>query len=409
MAEKSSLERLELLGRLSSITEELESIAKSAGKSAKQAPRMDFAGGKSVSVGKEPSLVRMFYEASRSIVVKNLLAGRCAIDCYVAGKTMGLGFAVKNHQHLMKVCRTLGMGPLIFKEAEGPQGHQIVVELKKGFTASFAETAKHPICYFEAGFLSGLTERVTKRRVDLQEMSCAGAGAKNCRFVSSQAPPEDEKVRARTKGAVAILPMDQYSEENVRLLTTLAAHALTAIENTLLFEKAKRQMVIDGLTGVYNHRYFQQAVRVELKRAERHRQPLAILMMDVDRFKRVNDVCGHPQGDRLLRMVGRVLTTLVRDIDVVARYGGDEFAIVLPQTDASGAAVVASRILGWLAKTHLLRHRGKNIRVSMSIGIAVRSKAIHEPSLLIDSADKALLRAKRNGQGQIVLAAEAGK
>ena len=183
----------------------------------------------------------------------------------------------------------------------------------------------------------------------------------------------------------------------------MASHSITAIENALLFEKTKRQAVIDGLTQVYNHRYFQQALKVETKRSERHKMPLSLIMLDIDNFKKYNDAYGHPKGDEVLKIIAGVLVSNVRDIDIVARYGGDEMAIILPQTGSDGARIVALRLQRKI-KEHKILKKSK-IHLSLCQGVAIfdsQGKKGKSPDQFIVKADKALFSAKKKGKNKIV-------
>ncbi|MCL4458924.1 MAG: GGDEF domain-containing protein [Chloroflexi bacterium] len=153
----------------------------------------------------------------------------------------------------------------------------------------------------------------------------------------------------------------------------------------------------DELTGLFNLRYLNERINEEIGRSCRFAHPLAVLMIDVDNLKGVNDTYGHAEGDRLLREIARTLRAAVRSVDVVARVGGDEFVIILPETGAQGARAVAERILG------LVRDRVKlfdTIVPTVSIGLASYERVIQSGEGLIKAADEALYQAKRAGRGQ---------
>ena len=398
MVENKSLQRLALLGRLSSITEELEEIAKHSDKTMSANLKSQITPAQHEILKKDFSTQAAFYSVCRHMVLSGLLSGRYVVESYVTGKLMGLKIPIKSDDHFSTVCRKNGLEVMLVDINE----ERVVVQIRKGLTACQVNSAKHPICHFESGFLSGLIERWKKRKVNLQEVVCSAISSRYCKFVSGKAVFDDSENISAAKGSLPLLPIEQYSDENIRLLTSLASHALAAIENTLLFEKTKRQSLIDMLTGVYNHRYFHQVLKSEIKRAERHVQPISLLMIDVDDFKKINDIHGHPKGDKVLKILSQIFVNSTREIDIVARYGGDEFMIILPQTDHDGALVVANRIIKCIAHTPMMQNHGKNIFVSVSIGIAAKAKKNVEAHSLIEIADLALLRAKKNGKGKIV-------
>jgi len=118
-------------------------------------------------------------------------------------------------------------------------------------------------------------------------------------------------------------------------------------------ERLREWAIRDGLTGLYNHRHFQELLRTEMARARRYGQPLACLMLDLDHFKDVNDTYGHPFGDRVLKRLAATLTDVAREVDIIARYGGEEFVVVLPNTDREGARRLAERVRRWVSENTL--------------------------------------------------------
>ena len=164
-------------------------------------------------------------------------------------------------------------------------------------------------------------------------------------------------------------------------------------------EKLIERANMDSLTGLYNHRYFQERVRSEIKRAERYDRPMAVIMMDIDHFKNLNDTHGHPVGDAVLQELAAVLYDEARrDIDIITRYGGEEFAVVLPETELEGARAVAERIrLG--VQRHVFEGKdGETIPVTVSLGIAQYPIHSAEPEGLIMAADLAMYQSKSMGR-----------
>ena len=193
-----------------------------------------------------------------------------------------------------------------------------------------------------------------------------------------------------------------YDESYRELLGRLSTSAGLAIEKMLVFEKANALATHDGLTGLYNHRTFQQMLADEITRAIRYQEPVSLVICDIDHFKRVNDTWGHPFGDVVLRGVSSLLESSVRqDIDTVARYGGEEFALILVKTDDRGATETAERIRSAIAAVPFKSPQGEEVRVNMSFGISEYRKHAKQLNELIAKADKALYRAKENGRNRV--------
>ncbi|MDQ1695961.1 MAG: two-component system, cell cycle response regulator [Frankiaceae bacterium] len=191
-------------------------------------------------------------------------------------------------------------------------------------------------------------------------------------------------------------PFDAGDLETIR---TFAGQAAVALDNVLLHQEAQRLSVTDGLTGLGNYRFFQTTLTREIERAVRFQRPLALLMLDLDLFKEVNDVHGHQVGNVVLVEVAERLRVEVREVDVVARYGGEEFVVVLPETAGEGAGLTADRICAAI--------RGRpfdvgeiRLPVTISIGVAVFPAQGDGAATLIRAADEALYAAKAAGRDQ---------
>ena len=179
-----------------------------------------------------------------------------------------------------------------------------------------------------------------------------------------------------------------------------------SVENVDLHETVQRQAVTDELTGLFNHRRFREAIESEAERSHRFGQAMGLIMLDIDNFKRVNDTYGHMQGDMVLREVARVLRQSAREIDEPARYGGEEMAVALPQTDLEGAYRFAERVRKRIEALDLpLLDGDGNLKVTASFGAASLSTAANsDKEGLVAAADAALYRAKRSGKNRTVKA-----
>jgi diguanylate cyclase (GGDEF)-like protein len=191
----------------------------------------------------------------------------------------------------------------------------------------------------------------------------------------------------------------RFTGRDARQLALLAAWIGLSLDNLRLAENLERLAVTDDLTQVFNYRYLKSALRREVKRATRFRQPLSILMVDVDNLKTYNDRNGHLRGSFLLRQIAQLFASQVRSWDLVAKYGGDEFTVILPQTDRIGAAAVGERLRAAVAGFQFpLAERGA---ITVSTGIANYPDDADTVTSLIECADRALYLAKQNGRNRV--------
>ncbi|RKH35994.1 diguanylate cyclase [Corallococcus praedator] len=216
-------------------------------------------------------------------------------------------------------------------------------------------------------------------------------------------PPEDKALRlaALRRGAELILTPWDEEELRLRLYRSLETYRKwTELHSQV--EELRRLAVTDGLTQVHNHRYFQERLREEFRRAQRYDESLSLILVDLDHFKNINDGHGHGAGDRVLREVAASLQHSVRETDLVARYGGEEFAILLPCTHLPGALTVAERVRRGVSDLHAGPEGA--LRVTASLGVSsFPHRAILTPEQLLLTADEALYRAKREGRDRICL------
>jgi diguanylate cyclase (GGDEF)-like protein len=193
-----------------------------------------------------------------------------------------------------------------------------------------------------------------------------------------------------------------FTREEEELLEYLAGQAIVSIENASLHETVGRQAVTDELTGLANARAFRSILDREIERSRRFQTPLGLVMVDLDDFKQVNDGHGHQQGDEVLASVAAVLRDFSRDIDAPARYGGEELAVVLPQTDSDGAALLAERMREAVERLPVPSvSGGVPLRVTASFGVASVPESATDREELVAAADAALYRAKRGGKNRV--------
>lgn len=198
----------------------------------------------------------------------------------------------------------------------------------------------------------------------------------------------------------------RFGKDVREMLAVIANQVAVSLENGFLYRKMETMATTDGLTGLTNHRTFQQRFADMLERAARHNHRVAILLCDVDHFKKVNDNYGHPIGDEVLRRVARVLQEVPRKIDIPARYGGEEFAVLLDNVDVAQAKQVAERIRIEISRVVVDTEKGP-LSVTESIGVAAFPEDGRDRAMLIERADLALYHAKHTGRNRVVTWAEA--
>ncbi len=198
----------------------------------------------------------------------------------------------------------------------------------------------------------------------------------------------------------------RFSSDVREMLAVIANQVAIALQNGFLYKKMETMATTDGLTGLTNHRTFQTRFEDLLQRAQRHGHKVALLLCDVDHFKKVNDNYGHPIGDEVLRRVAKVLQEVPRKIDIPCRYGGEEFAVLLDNVDVAQAKAVADRIRIEISKVVVDTDKGP-LSVTESVGVAAFPDDGRDRATLIERADLALYHAKHTGRNRVITWAEA--
>ncbi len=204
---------------------------------------------------------------------------------------------------------------------------------------------------------------------------------------------------------------DRFTQDHARLASAFAAQVAIALENARLYEETRHLSITDSLTGIFNRRHFINLAQREFQRSRRYQRPLSLIMMDLDHFKKINDDHGHLVGDKVLRTVAKLCEKKLRESDIIGRYGGEEFLIMLPETPTCitgseqtehDATAVAERLRQIVASTPTQTARGE-ISITISLGVAELSEDMDKLETLIDRADQALYQAKKSGRNRVVV------
>jgi len=191
-----------------------------------------------------------------------------------------------------------------------------------------------------------------------------------------------------------------FTKDDLQLLVSFAATATMAIHNAQLHAEVQKMAITDALTGLYNRRGFDELGKREMERVRRFGHPLSAMMIDVDHFKRINDTYGHHVGDIAIQGVARRLSDNLREVDVLGRFGGDEFTVLLPETDLFTATTVAERLRSCVADSPMIVEQ-VSIKLTISLGVTKAFSEMHNLDALIGRADKALYQAKLAGRNRV--------
>jgi len=202
------------------------------------------------------------------------------------------------------------------------------------------------------------------------------------------------------KRMTAILMIIGMSEKDIPILSILTERFISEVRRIKLYEHVETLAITDGLTGVYVRRHLAERLEGEMDRAKRFGVKLSFLMIDIDDFKHFNDHYGHLVGDVVLRQVAETIQKNIREVDLAGRYGGEEFGVLLVETDEAGAFYVAERIRRAVSEKSFKAY-DENLKVSVSIGCSQYTPALNDAGLLVDAADSALYQAKRQGKNRV--------
>lgn len=210
--------------------------------------------------------------------------------------------------------------------------------------------------------------------------------------------------RGRCLGVIELINKveseEGFSEDDLLMLTTLADFSAIAIENAIFFQRVQELTITDDLTKLYNSRFLHSRLEYEVERAKRFRYELSMIFLDLDYFKDVNDSHGHLSGSRLLKEIAQLILSLIRNVDMACRYGGDEFIIMMPGTTKKSASIVAEKIRAAISDAIFLRDEGLNLHLTASFGVASFPTDAADKDELIRKADHAMYDVKnrtRNG------------
>lgn len=208
--------------------------------------------------------------------------------------------------------------------------------------------------------------------------------------------------RGRVTGILSAVHPDPsaFQESDLDVLVAVAGYLASALEAARLHERLREQATTDGLTGLANQRTLRRVLERELTRSRRSAQPVSVVFVEIDGFKKINDDFGHLHGDQILCAVANMLRRSCRETDLVARFGGDEFVLLLPQTESKNAARVAERVRQTVSE---VRH-GTNNHVTASLGVATSSGDETSGDALLEAADRAMYQAKRAGGDRVGIA-----
>jgi diguanylate cyclase (GGDEF)-like protein len=257
--------------------------------------------------------------------------------------------------------------------------------------------------YYQLSGYNILLEKIALNRTDGPAI-LVSEDKKNKNVINSfHAIPLNMKNKSLGLLAVSHSRPEAFGQDELKLLSIIADHSILALNNASLHNRIKKLSITDGLTGLYVYRYFQDKLEEELRRAQRYQEQLSIIVVDIDGFKEVNDNHGHLVGDMVLKEISQILRNVCREVDIIARYGGDEFVVILPQTDREGSFYLAERARKTIKSHEFQSPEHDPIKLTVSCGVASLVQDLKNKDELIKKADEALYRAKNEGKNKTAL------
>ena len=257
--------------------------------------------------------------------------------------------------------------------------------------------------YYQLSGYNILLEKIALNRTDGPAI-LVSEDKKNKNVINSfHAIPLNMKNKSIGLLAVSHSKPEAFGQEELKLLSIIADHSILAINNATLHNRIKKLSITDGLTGLYVYRYFQDKLEEELRRAQRYQEQLSVIVVDIDAFKSINDTHGHLVGDMVLKEISQILRNVCREVDIIARYGGDEFVVILPQTEREGSFYLAERARKTIKNYEFQSPGNEPIKLTVSCGVAALLPDIKDKESLIKKADDALYRAKNEGKNKTAL------
>jgi len=212
--------------------------------------------------------------------------------------------------------------------------------------------------------------------------------------------------RGSIKGGILLLSdtAGKFNKKDLMVLNLITDIAASAVEKAILYDLEKEKAIMDGLTNTYNHRFFQEMLNHKIAESDRNKEPISLIMLDIDNFKIINDKYGHQTGNTVLKEIASILKERIRNSDILSRYGGEEFAIVLPKTTAEKCCTLAEDLRETIRNKKFLSSYGKSLSITVSIGISEFPSHGVDKIDLVAAADRALYIAKEEGKNRTIIA-----